>query len=67
MFVNLPVYMEIVINTGFIQFVNEVTKKKEAKEKKNEKNNVKIPYLHLLISFIISMIIIAIGTIIAKV
>lgn len=47
--------------------LNEITKKKEEKLKKNEKNNVKIPYLHLLISFVISIIIIAIGTIIAKV
>lgn len=47
--------------------LKEVAKKKEEKNKKNEKNNIKIPYLYLVISVVISMIIIAIGTIIAKV
>lgn len=47
--------------------LNEINKRKQEKDAKNEKNNVKIPYLYLLISFIISIIVIAIGTIIAKV
>ncbi len=47
--------------------LDKVNKKKEEKQIKNEKNNVKIPYLYLLFSFIISVIIITIGTIISKI
>lgn len=47
--------------------LKEINKKKEVKQEKNEKNNVKVPYMHLLISFVISIIIIAVGTIIGKV
>lgn len=47
--------------------LKEIEKKKIQKNKKNEKNNVKIPYLYLLISFVISSIIIIIGTIVAKI
>lgn len=47
--------------------LNEVNKKKKEKEIKNEKNNVKIPYNYFIISFVISVIIMTIGTVIAKV
>ena len=47
--------------------LNEINKKKQERDAKNEKNNVKIPYVYLLTSFVISVIVIAIGTIIAKV
>lgn len=41
--------------------------KKNAKAEKNEKNNVKIPYMYFAVSFAISTLIILFGTIIAKV
>ncbi len=47
--------------------LKEITKKKEEKAKKNEKNNVSIPYGYFLISFVISVVIITIGTLIARV
>ena len=47
--------------------LNEINKRKQERDAKNEKNNVKIPYVYLLTSFAISVIVIAIGTIIAKV
>ena len=47
--------------------LKKATKKKEEKAVRNEKNNVKVPYLHLLISLLISFLIIAIGTLIAKI
>lgn len=47
--------------------LNEINKRKQERDAKNEKNNVKIPYVYLLTSFVISVIVIAIGTIIAKV
>ena len=47
--------------------LNEINKRKQEKDAKNEKNNVKIPYVYLFTSFVISVIVIAIGTIIAKV
>lgn len=47
--------------------LKEVAKKKEEKAAKNEKNNVTIPYGYFIISFLISTIIIAIGTIISRV
>lgn len=47
--------------------LNEINKRKQERDAKNEKNNVKIPYVYLLTSFAISVIVITIGTIIAKV
>lgn len=47
--------------------LKETKSKQELKKKKNEKNNVKVPYMYLLVSFIVSSLIIIIGTIIAKV
>lgn len=47
--------------------LNAINKRKQERDAKNEKNNVKIPYVYLLTSFVISVIVIAIGTIIAKV
>ena len=47
--------------------LKEVAKKKEEKTAKNEKNNVTVPYGYFVISFLISTVIIAIGTIISRV
>lgn len=47
--------------------LKEITKKKEEKAAKNEKNNVTVPYGYFVISFLISTVIIAIGTIISRV
>lgn len=47
--------------------LKEVAKKKEEKTAKNEKNNVTVPYGYFVISFLISVVIIAIGTIISRV
>lgn len=53
--------------TGNKKKLKEVAKKKEEKTAKNEKNNVTVPYGYFVISFLISTIIIAIGTIISRV
>lgn len=53
--------------TGNKKKLKEITKKKEEKAAKNEKNNVTIPYGYFVISFLISVVIIAIGTIISKI
>lgn len=47
--------------------LKETAKKKEKKVAKNEKNNVTVPYGYFIISFLISVVIIAIGTIISRV
>lgn len=47
--------------------LKEVARKKEEKAAKNEKNNVTVPYGYFVISFLISVVIIAIGTIISRV
>ena len=47
--------------------LKKVIKKKEEKMNKNEKNNVKVPYLYFLISLLLSILIISIGTLIAKI
>ena len=53
--------------TGNKKKLKEVAKKKEEKTAKNEKNNVTVPYGYFVISFLISTVIIAIGTIISRV
>lgn len=53
--------------TGNKKKLKEIIKKKEEKAAKNEKNNVTVPYGYLVISFLISTVIIAIGTIISRV
>ncbi len=53
--------------TGNKKKLKEITKKKEEKTAKNEKNNVTVPYGYFVISFLISTVIIAIGTIISRV
>lgn len=53
--------------TGNKKKLKEVAKKKEEKTAKNEKNNVTVPYGYFVISFLISVVIIAIGTIISRV
>ena len=47
--------------------LKKATKKKEEKMDKNEKYNVKVPYIHLLISLLLSIIIMSIGTLIARI
>ena len=47
--------------------LKKAAKKKEEKLDKNEKNNVKVPYMYFLISLLLSVLIISIGTLIAKI
>ncbi len=44
--------------------IKELEQKRKEKAQKDEKNNVNVPYLRLLISFVISSIIVLIGTIV---
>lgn len=47
--------------------LKKAIKKKEEKMNKNEKNNVKVPYLYFFISLLLSILMISIGTLIAKI
>lgn len=47
--------------------LKKATKKKEEKIEKNEKYNVKVPYMHLFISLLLSILIISIGALIARI
>ena len=55
------------LNSGRSGGETEGMQKKEEKTAKNEKNNVTVPYGYFVISFLISTVIIAIGTIISRV